>query len=402
MRARIYPSKVWGVLSAPPSKSMAHRLLIAAALSEGESVIENLSLCEDVLATVDCLHALGADIRIAGNEAYIRGFDPRCAKPRDCLNCRESGSTMRFLVPVAWLSGNEVKFVGKESLLCRPMSIYEELSREYNTVFSHTGGGITVKGPFFATDITVDAGVSSQFVTGLIYALIFAERDSTITLGGKVESLPYIDMTVDALCKFGACVERCGNIIRIKANNLPSARRIRVEGDYSATAFIEAMSLLSGDVDIEGLDNESLQGDKAYLELFPTLLSGYSEISIKSCPDLGPILFAFAAANRGGRFKDTSRLKIKESDRASAMKEELTKFGASALVYDNEVVINPAPLHAPREVLSSHNDHRIVMALAVLCTRYGGVIDGAEAVSKSYPNFFEDIKSLGVRVEFDN
>ena len=402
MKTKIFPGKAVGVLTAPPSKSMAHRLLIAAALSDGESVVENLSLCEDVLATVDCLRALGAEIKTVGSTAYIRGFDPRHAESVGVLNCRESGSTLRFLVPLAWLCGKGVKFAGKESLLCRPMSVYEELSDKYNAVFSHTGGGIEVKGPLCANDVTVDAGVSSQFVSGLIFAMIFNDSDSTITLRGDIESLPYIDMTIDALCKFGACVARCDSVIKIKANHLPRARKIRVEGDYSATAFIEAMSLLSGNVKICGLDENSLQGDKVYLEYFPILQRGFSEISIKSCPDLGPILFTFAAACHGGRFTDTARLRIKESDRSRAMKCELEKFGAQVEVYDNEVVINPSVLHTPSEILSGHNDHRIVMSLAVLCTVLGGEISGAEAVSKSYPHFFEDIKSLGIRVEYEN
>ena len=214
-----------------------------------------------------------------------------------------------------------------------------------------------------------------------------------------MESRSYINLTVSALERFGVkVVWEDEYTLYIKGGQKYTATDVTVEGDYSGAAFIDALGLFDGEVEIDGLAEDSIQGDRVYREHFASLLRGTPAIRIDDCPDLGPILFAVAAAKSGGIFSGTRRLKIKESDRAAAMAEELTKFGASVSIYDDKVVVYPADFHKPTQLLLGHADHRIVMSLAVLLTLVGGEIDGAEAVKKSYPAFFDDLRALGIEV----
>jgi 3-phosphoshikimate 1-carboxyvinyltransferase len=223
--------------------------------------------------------------------------------------------------------------------------------------------------------------------------------DSRIKIIPPIESRSYIELTIKALSLFGISVRWSDdNTIYIRGSQKYVPTDLTVEGDYSGAAFIDALGVFNNDINVDGLTPDSLQGDKVYKLLFDMLKKGVPTIHISNCPDLGPILFAVAAAKHGGVFTGTKRLKIKESDRASAMAEELAKFGVSVTVYDDKTVVYPAAFHQPTEVLSGHNDHRIVMALSILLTLTGGEISGAEAVNKSYPSFFEDLKSLGIEV----
>lgn len=400
MKVKIKPGRASGTVTAPPSKSMAHRLLISASLAEGESLVRGISDCEDVRATVDCMRALGAVIEISEDVARVRGVDPRHCMPKGELYCRESGSTLRFITPIAMLSGHTTMLRGADSLMSRPMDVYKKLSDEKGFAFLSDGKSITVKGPLVSGDYIVVGNISSQFISGLLFALPLCEGDSRINIIPPIESRSYIEMTIAALAEFGVVCRWCDDhTIYIKGNQKYTQRDITVEGDWSGTAFTEALSMLGGEVNILGLKEDSLQGDKVYRRYFEMLRSGVPTIHIGDCPDLGPILFAVAAARCGGVFSGTKRLRIKESDRASAMAEELKKFGTALSVLEDKVVVYPAEFHAPTGVLSGHNDHRIVMALAVLLTLTGGEIDGAEAVKKSYPGFFRDLASLGIEVE---
>ncbi len=402
MKYRISPSRAHGTVQAPPSKSMAHRLLIAAALSEGTSVLSGVSLCQDVLATVDCLRALGIAAEWQGSDILAVTGQPLTALPEEeiILPCRESGSTIRFFLPMALLSGREVTLTGAPSLLSRPMQVYQTLCLEHGLYFDQTDDGIAVKGPLLAGDYTLPGNVSSQFISGMLFALTQTDGISTLHILPPVESYSYILMTVDALCAFGAdmtWLDAC--TLRIDGNVPMQARNLTVEGDYSNAAFLEALNLFEGAVTVTNLKEDSLQGDRVYRELFAKLKEGFAEISLADCPDLAPILFSCAAALHGGHFTDTRRLRIKESDRASVMAEELRKFGATVTVGENDVTVLPTAFHTPNEMLYGHNDHRVVMSLSVLGTLVGGVIDGCEAVNKSYPTFFEDISSLDIRLE---
>ena len=387
-----------GIVNAPTSKSAAHRMLICAAMCHGVSRIDGLPLCQDVLATIDCLRAFGARIELNGRSAIVSGIDFTKATPSGVLNCRESGSTLRFLIPFALLTGKEVVFTGSEKLLSRPMAVYEKLARDHGFTFKNDGQKITVCGRLSAGEYILDGGVSSQFITGIILALSALKDESKITVNSKIESRPYVDLTLRIMGDMGVkvCTDSDRSFI------IPGGQEYRctdasVEGDWSGGAFLEAFNVLGGCVTVNGLYEDSTQGDKVCRELFAKLENGYTEIDISDCPDLGPILFTAAAALHGAKFLGTRRLRDKESDRVAAMKDELQKFGAELITEENSVTVNKTDLHTPRELLCGHNDHRIVMSLAVLCTLFGGEIEGCEAVDKSYPDFFRDIKVLGVQ-----
>lgn len=399
MNIRVFPSVARGRVSAPPSKSMAHRALICAALAQGESRICGVSDCEDVGATLDCLRALGAKCGVEKNDVTIQGVD-FCNAPSATLSCRESGSTMRFFLPLCLLSGNAMTLVGAPSLLRRPMTVYADLCREHNLGFEQTERGITVKGPLTAGDYTLPGNVSSQFISGMLFALTQVEGESILHILPPFESRSYVLLTLQTLAAFGADVEWLDDLtLRICGGKPMQAQNITVEGDYSGAAFLSAFNLVGGEVEVDGLDPASLQGDRVYLTHFESLKQGFAIISLADCPDLGPILFAMAAKGQGGHFTDTRRLVIKESNRAEAMAKELRKFGTTVEVLENEVIITPTAFHAPTEPLCGHNDHRIVMSLAVLATVTGGIIEGAEAVAKSFPDFFERIRALGIQTE---
>jgi 3-phosphoshikimate 1-carboxyvinyltransferase len=399
MKLRIEKSKAFGKIKAPASKSMAHRLLICAAMASGISRICGISNCEDVLATIDCLEALGVKTEFSGSDIIVHGRDFKNLSASSPLPCRESGSTLRFLIPPVMLSSSTTVFYGEQSLMKRPMNVYEKLFTEKGLTYIEDGRSIVVKGVLEGGEYSLVGNVSSQFISGLIFALPLAKKDSYIKIAPPIESRSYINLTISAVKEFGIRCEWTDEYtLKIPANQAYSPRELTVEGDYSGAAFPEALKLFGRDVEVLGLNPESIQGDSVYKKYFAMLSQGVPTIHIGDCPDLGPILFAVAAAKCGGVFSGTKRLKIKESDRASAMAEELKKFGAAVSVYEDSVVIYPKEFHKPSEVLYGHNDHRIVMALSILLSLVGGEIDGAEAVSKSYPDFFEDLKTLGIGV----
>lgn len=400
MNIKINKGVARGKISAPPSKSMAHRLLICAAMCDGVSIVRDVSSCEDVLATLDCMSALGIKYERNGNDVTVHGKNPRRMHPTEPLRCRESGSTLRFMIPIAMISEQTTVFYGADGLMSRPMTVYEKLCKEKGLTYVCDGNSIVVKGPLKGGDYTVLGNVSSQFISGLLFALPSAEKDSTINVIPPIESRSYIELTLDALRCFGIDAGwEDEHTIKIKGNQHFKPTDVTVEGDYSGAAFPDSLNLFGGQVEIEGLNESTLQGDSVYRKHFEMLKRGVPTIHIGDCPDLGPILFAIAAAKNGGIFSGTKRLKIKESDRAAAMASELKKFGTTVSVYDDSVVIYPAEFRAPTEPLSGHNDHRIVMSLAILATLTGGVITGAEAVAKSYPGFFDSLQSLGIEVE---
>lgn len=402
MKVTITPSKAHGKVEAPPSKSLAHRLLICAGMSVGESIIHGISDSEDVSATLDCLAAFGAKYeRIDGGDTIkITGVDFTSAIPKSELCCRESGSTLRFFIPPALLSGSTVMFRGSETLMKRPMEVYKKLCDDGKMLFVQDGNSIVARGKLTSGDYTVVGNISSQFISGLLFALPLCEGDSTINITPPIESRSYIDLTLSALKTFGVeALWRDEHIISIRGSQRYRASEATVEGDYSNAAFLDALTVLGGDIKTEGLMSESLQGDSVYPKYFEMIAKGSPAIHLGDCPDLGPIMFALAAAKYGGIFSGTRRLKIKESDRANAMAEELRKFGVSVTVNEDSVVIFPAEFHKPSEPLCGHNDHRIVMSLAVLLTLTGGEIEGAEAVTKSFPDFFEKISALGIGVK---
>ncbi len=399
MIATIEKSTAFGEIKAPPSKSMAHRYLICGAMS-GESEIGNIDFSEDIKATVGCLEALGAKAEINGDSVQIGGLLKSRKIKTNKLFCNESGSTLRFLIPICMLKGEKITLEGTKRLFERSLSVYADMCKAQNIEFSQNETSVTVNGKMSSGRYNVRGDISSQFISGLMLALPCLGGESVIDITGKSESSSYLGLTLKALADFGVRISRIDeNTMYVKGEQTYKNRKLKVEGDYSNSAFFEALNLLGGNVAVTGLDENSIQGDKVYKEIFPLLKQGRPTVDISDCPDLGPVLMALAAALNGAVFTGTRRLKIKESDRGYAMAEELSKFGCKVDVEENQIKVYPCKLVKPVLPLSGHNDHRIVMAVAVLCTLTGGKIYGAQAVEKSLPDFFEKLKSLGIKVE---
>lgn len=402
-KVNIKPSKASGEIMVPPSKSYAHRLLIAAALSSKPTTVSNIDLSNDIIATINCLKALGKNVEVfkdgENNNVYISdGIIPQGELVFDCL---ESGSTLRFFIPIALANGSKVKFTGTEKLLSRGLAPYEDICVKQNILYHKEPTSISFEGALKSGEFDIPGNISSQFITGLLFSLPLLDGDSVINVTTTLESSNYIDITLDVLEKAGINIRVENNKYYIKGNQKYSSNNYIVEGDYSNAAFLDALNYLGGEVDLIGLNDNSKQGDKVYQEYFKLLSVGYQELDISNCIDLGPILFAFSSLKHGAKFLNTKRLKIKESNRVQAVITELEKFGAEIIDYDDYVVINKVPLHTPIEILSGQNDHRIVMMLSVMASVYGGEIDGIEAVKKSYPSFFEDLKKLGIEVKHE-
>lgn len=396
MNVRIAPSKAVGTVAAPPSKSMAHRLLICAALAEGESRIRGVSFSEDISATIDCLRALGADIVIEGDSVTLSGG---ITPEKDALlPCRECGSTLRFLIPVCLTFGVPCRFTGSRVLFSRPLSVYEDIARSQNLPFLRDEASLSVCGVLSPGEYTVPGNISSQFISGLLFALPLLPGGGRVTVKPPFESRPYVDMTVAAMRRFGVPVTEEADTFFVPAGSAYRPCDMTVEGDYSNAAFLSALNLSGGSVRVTGLSPDSLQGDRVYITHMEALKKGFCTVDISDCPDLGPILFVCAALLSGATFTGTKRLAIKESDRARAMAEELSKCGVATEVSENSVTVRPGRLTPPASALCGHNDHRIVMALSVLLTALGGEIAGAEAVTKSFPDFFDTLRALGVEL----
>jgi len=402
MEVRIEKSRAKGTIFAPPSKSMAHRYIICAALSQGESLIENVDYSQDILATIDCVRTLGAEVKVDGSTVFVKGADLSKCKSKLSFMCRESGSTMRFFMGIAMCLGCRAEFFGSQTLRNRPFGIYEDICDKQGLIFERHDDSILIEGKISAGEYEIAGNISSQFITGIMYLLPLFDTDSMIKLIPPVESKSYLDLTLQAMADFGVDVRwENGNALIIPGGQSYKSRQISVEGDYSNAAFLEALNFVGGDVLVDGLKADSLQGDKVYKTLFNELKNPNKVIDISDCPDLGPILFAVAAAEKGGKFTGTRRLRIKESDRGTVMCQELSKFGIESKIEENDIEIISSGLQKPVEDVCGHNDHRIVMALSTLLTLTGGRVTEAEAVRKSYPGYFDDIKSLGIEVESD-
>ena len=400
MNVTIIPSKAKGTVCAPPSKSVAHRALICGALTEG-CTIENCGTSKDIEATLRCLSAMGAKIKQDENSIKIGGLSPFTIDNHPVLDCGESGSTIRFLLPLCLLSGNPITLTGQGRLMQRPMEIYESLCRENGFTYEKNEDSITVCGQLKPGHYTVPGDVSSQFITGLIFALSLLPGESSLEVTGQFESTSYVDITLAVLSDFGVAISRENNTYFVKNNPSFFNNNYVVEGDCSNAAFLDAFNLLNGNVKVLGLSPTTPQGDWVYKQMYADLISGRRLFNLSDCPDLGPVMFALSAALGGATFTGTARLRIKESDRCQCMADELAKFGISTEIGENYVRVLPGILIAPTDTLCGHNDHRIVMAVSLLCSLVGGTITGAEAVAKSYPNFFEVIKALGIELRIE-
>ena len=388
MNVTITPGLLRGAITPPPSKSQAHRLLIAAALADGESRIEHLADSQDIQATRRCMAALKAP----GEDLPV-------------LDCGESGSTLRFLIPVALALRGGGRFTGRGRLMERPQKPYFDLFDEKGIAYRQEDGVLTVQGRLTPGTFALPGDVSSQFVTGLLYALPLLEGDSRITLTTPLESRGYVDMTLEALERFGIRAE-CpdGRTLRVPGGQTYRPCRAAVESDYSQAAFYYAANGLGGQVEILGLNPRSAQGDRCIVPYHMQLCGpGEAELDVSQCPDLVPPLAAHAALRQGiTRIVNAARLRIKESDRLTAVTQVLSALGADVVEGADRLTITGQPEGLAGGVtVDSHNDHRIAMMAAIAATRCAApvTIIGAECVAKSYPDFWEDYERLGGQIQ---
>ncbi len=406
MNVTIIPGSLSGRVEVPTSKSVAHRLIIAAALAKGESVITDIYPSKDILATIDAMKALGAEITLQGSTARVRGITSPPAEA--VIDCGESGSTLRFIIPIAAALGVRATFIGHGKLPERPVTPYLEELPKHGAAFEYSGTmPFTVSGRLTAGDYCISGNISSQFITGLLLALSAVEGESRITLTTKLESAPYVNITIGCLEAFGCNVQPDVRGFVMPREHSLSACSTAVEGDWSQAAFFEVANSLGSSVEINGLNVNSYQGDKKILEICREIV--YNKNSVLSpfdldcsdIPDLVPILAVLASFCRGkSRITNVARLRIKESDRLAAVTECLNSIGGKVTAYDDMLVIEGVS-SLKGGVVDSFNDHRIAMAMAIASTRCTAplTIKGAECVSKSYPGFWEDLKALGGELE---
>ena len=411
MDLTIHPSPLHGAVTPPTSKSQAHRVLIAAALTDcGTSVIRNLADSRDIQATRRCLTALGARIDDLGGGTVraAQGLGAAIVEggPAPVLDCGESGSTLRFLIPVALLVNGKAEFTGHGRLMERPLKPYEDLFREKGVAWKLEKGILTLDGGRGHDALALDPGeyhlpgdVSSQFITGLLFALPLLEGDSDLVLTTPLESRGYVDMTLDVLDKFGVKVEPRENGFHVPGRQTFQARELTIEGDWSQGAFWYAACFMGGQVDIQGLGPESKQGDKEIaLDYWKLAKPGNVELDVSQCPDLVPPLAAMAAVRRGEtRLVNAARLRIKESDRLSSVAAALSQMGAWVKEGQDSLTLRGRGQLPGGGTVDCQNDHRIAMMAAVTAAfcREPVRLLGAECVQKSYPAFWEDYRMLG-------
>lgn len=419
MNVKIKPSKLIGRVNAPSSKSFSHRMLIAAALAGGVSEISNISRSEDIDATVDALTALGAKIFREGTTYTVIGIKTPSASA--VIDCRESGSTMRFIIPIAAALGCSCEFHGSGKLPERPITPYIREMGKHGAVITKTEGVMpfTMNGKLKGGEYVLEGDISSQFITGLLFALPLCSENSVIRLASKLESKPYADMTTDALSRFGISIEESEDkdgmpLYRIRGGQKYHSADVTVEGDYSQAAFYFAANALGSEIKVDNLNENSVQGDKKILEIIRDM--GYNKLNaqtsgklpafsadVSDIPDLVPILTVLGCFTDGvSRITGAKRLKIKESNRLEAIAVALGNIGGKVKVLDDSLEIEPVErFHGG--TIDGCNDHRIVMASAIASTMSDGeiTITDAEAVSKSYPDFWTDFAALGGDVEFE-
>ncbi len=405
MKITIMPARLRGSVTPPSSKSQSHRLLLAAALADGESSLKNISPSWDIEATIGCMTALGAEI--SENGGRIWGI-PHPFRKRDelpLLDCGESGSTLRFLIPVALAVAGGGRFVGRGRLPERPQTPYFELFAEKGIFYEQRGGVLTVQGMLTPGRYALPGNVSSQFVTGLLYALPLLDGDSDIVLTSALESAAYVDMTLAALAAFGVTAVPAETGWHVPGNQIFQPQTLAAEGDWSQAAFYYAMNGLGSQIEILGLDGDSCQGDRAVAEYCRRMdAPGPVTLDVSQCPDLAPAL-AVRAALRAGEVTEIvggARLRLKECDRIDAITTEMNRLGADIVQRPDSMTIRGVSSLRGGGA-DSHNDHRIAMMLAAAATRADGpvTIRGAESVGKSYPRFWADYKSLGGQIRED-
>lgn len=400
MNIKINPTKLKGYVNVPASKSIAHRMLICSALANGKSIIGNINYSKDIEATINAMKALGAEIFTDKNNAEINGIVH--IPEKSVIDCNESGSTLRFIIPVATALGIKTEFHGRGRLPQRPIDIYtRELSKHGITFDYNNTMPFTVSGQLSNGIYKIEGNVSSQFITGLLFALPLLNDDSEIVMTSHLESRPYVDITIDVLKKFGIIIEETEKGFHIKGNQTYKTYSGNVEGDFSQAAFFYVANSLGSSIMLGNLNTNSVQGDKKIIEIInQTEQNGFFNADCSDIPDLVPVLAVLASfGKKTSTIYNAERLKIKESNRLETTAELINNLGGDVKITSDGLIIRPTNnMHGG--TIESFGDHRIVMAGAVMATALKEelIINGAEAVTKSYPDFFEDYKKLGGNV----
>lgn len=419
MNIIVHNSKASGEVKIPASKSDMHRAIIAASLANGISVIKNITLSNDINATIKAFEALGAKIDINEDELIIQGIKEFNNPKNTLINCDESGSTLRFIIPILSMFNNEFTLYGSKTLFSRPLNIYEEIYKKQGLNFKLSSNTLTVQGKINPDEYVIKGDVSSQFISGLLFTLPLLNQESKITIIKPFESESYVNMTLKTLKSFGIEIRRISRTeFIIPGNQKYTPRVYEVEGDYSQFAFFAVLGAINGEITCSGLNKDSIQGDRLILDILKSFNVDYhirndkitihkcyeikgSLIDLSDCPDLGPIcmilsLFSLTPV----RITNIHRLRLKESNRVDSMIVNLRKLGAQIEAFDNYMIIYPSSLKASKEVLNSFNDHRVMMSLVVLGSMIRGstLIDNPQCIKKSYVNFYKDIQSLGIEV----
>lgn len=414
-KLKITPKKISGAVSVPPSKSMAHRAIICASLALGKSRIDHIEYSQDILATISAMQALGTKIDCFDDYIEVDGSTTYTTN-NAVIDCKESGSTLRFMVPVALVKENKVNFIGEGNLGKRPLTTFYEIFDRQNVNYLYKEGELDlhVNGRLNADEFVIPGNISSQFISGLLFALPLLEKDSKIIISSTLESKGYIDLTLQMLETYGIkIINNNYEEFIIKGNQKYLSHDYYVEADYSQAAFYLVAGAIGNDVVLKGLNINSLQGDKEAIEILERMgaklievdggLKMYAEsltatvMDGSQCPDVIPVLsLAAAFANGTTTIINAERLRIKECDRLKAVYTELTKLGAKITeTSDGLIIEGKTPLTGAS--VSSWADHRIAMTLAIAATISDGdlLLDNKECVKKSYPSFWEDYTMLG-------
>ena len=416
----ITPNKLSGSVVIPPSKSLSHRAIIAASLAKGKSKISNVMYSNDIKATINAMRACGAKIEEYKDYLIIEGSD--VIRKESIIDANESGSTIRFMIPIALVSNEEITFVGKNHLVKRPLDTFLEIFDKQGIKYERGEDYLPLKvnGGLKSGEFTVRGDISSQFITGLLYALPLLDGDSVIHISTEMESKGYIDLTIDILKMFGIEIEnRNYQEYYIKGNQKYKPCDYTIEGDYSQSAFFLVANALGADIKLLAMEEKSHQGDKKIIndmndfgfstkfindELVIDKKNPHSAIiDFSQSPDLGPALTVLASLVPGkSEFINAGRLRIKECDRITCMKEEINKLGGNVEELPDGMIINGVNyLHGG--VVDSHNDHRVAMSLAMATLKMDGELKilNASSVSKSFPNFWEVFENLGGKVRYE-
>ena len=412
----IYPSKLKGEVKIPASKSLCHRAIICAGLSEGESSVYNLTLSKDISATCEAMKEIGVKVEEDKNSLKIIGCINKVVDKNINIDCNESGSTLRFMIPIVTALGIKTTFEGRGKLGERPMKTYYDIFDVQNIKYTNSNGNLplNIDGNLNSGDFMVNGNISSQFISGLLFSLPLLSGDSRIILTSELESKPYIDLTIDVLKRYAVVIQNNNyKEFIIKGEQKYIATDYTVEGDYSQGAFWLVAGLLGAEVVCTNLNLNSIQGDRVIIDIIKKLggninceddkiwstLSKTSGaiIDVSDCPDLVPILAVISALSEGTtQIINGGRLRFKESDRLMAICKELNKLGANIEeTEDGLVIIGKSELNGG--TVDSWNDHRIAMALSIAslkCTK-PVIIKNSDCVKKSYPDFWKHFKELG-------